>query len=149
MCDIDARDFTGNTPILEAARRKSIHAFNALISHGCDVDAVSKDGFTVLLGLIQWKNFNVLKEFLERSSKQINTKLHNTGRSPLSTVSSFSDSLEESIQTFELLVKHGADVNLAQPQLLCSLCEYHNQPMFDYVVNTYRPKVEQIIYLRW
>lgn len=64
--DIEASGVDGVTPLLHAARGKSVSFAKLLLDYGADINATSNDGLTSLTAAIIYNNHDVLRLLLDR-----------------------------------------------------------------------------------
>lgn len=101
--DIDARNNSGKTPLLFAARfLDNYDIIRLLLEHGADVNAKDDDGRTPLFTVSDRReNYNIVKLLLERGA-DVNAK-NEDDLTPLFRV--------YELKTAKLLLEHGANVN--------------------------------------
>ena len=74
--DPDHRDFTGNTPLIYAARYARVPLLEYLLRHGADVNAYTHWGTTALIEAVRKGSFPVVQDLLDAGADvdQLNNK---------------------------------------------------------------------------
>jgi ankyrin repeat protein len=83
----------------------SLEAIELLLEYGADITACDENGISALDTAIKFKRHDVIDFCLEKGL-DVNNSSRRSGIAPLMLASCFSD-----IQTAELLLQHGADIN--------------------------------------
>ena len=111
--DANAKDVKGTTPLYAAAGFGGRSGFDnsaimsALLAHGADVNAKDKNGLTALHQAASHGSPSLV-EILLAHHADVNATSQKTGTTPLHMAVQFG----KNIQNMELLIKHGALVNL-------------------------------------
>jgi ankyrin repeat protein len=74
--DLDHSDFTGNTPLIYAARYARVPLVEYLLRHGADVNAYTHWGTTALIEAVRKGSFQVVQDLLDAGADvdQLNNK---------------------------------------------------------------------------
>ena len=102
--EVNARDQSGRTPLMEACRRCRANVVTFLIEHGAEVNARDQSGRTPLMEACKHCRANVVTFLIEHGA-EVNAR-DQSGHTPLMEACSHG---EESAVTF--LIEHGADVD--------------------------------------
>ena len=102
--EVNARDQSGRTPLMEACRRCRANVVTFLIEHGAEVNARDQSGRTPLMEACKHCRANVVTFLIEHGA-EVNAR-DQSGHTPLMEACSHG---EENAVTF--LIEHGADVD--------------------------------------
>lgn len=110
--DINIQDKMKNNPFLYAGAEGYIEILRLTIDAGADASITNRYGGTALIPASEHGYIDVVEELLERTNINVN-HVNNLGWTALLEAIILNDGDEKQQQTVQLLIDHGADVNLA------------------------------------
>jgi ankyrin repeat protein len=106
--DVNQKGRSGWTPLLTAVLHKNIETIQLLLEHGADVNIAADSGSTPLTVAVEGGNQEIIKLLLKNKKTKIDVNKKGIDGSPL-----FIAVLNENMETIQLLLEYGADVNIA------------------------------------
>ncbi|MCO0596671.1 ankyrin repeat domain-containing protein [Peribacillus butanolivorans] len=110
--DVNIQDDMKNNPFLYAGAEGYLEILKLTINAGADPKITNRYGGTALIPASEHGNVNVIKELLTNTDIDIN-HVNNLGWTALLEAIILSNGDEKQQQTVQLLIDHGADVNIA------------------------------------
>ncbi|MED3689183.1 ankyrin repeat domain-containing protein [Peribacillus butanolivorans] len=110
--DVNIQDDMKNNPFLYAGAEGYLEILKLTINAGADTTITNRYGGTALIPASEHGYVNVIKELLTNTDIDIN-HVNNLGWTALLEAIILSNGDEKQQQTVQLLIDHGADVNIA------------------------------------
>src|SRR5262249_7329551 len=104
--DVDVKTNRGDTPLIDAAGHGNWEIVQLLLARGADVNAKNNDGRTALMYPYDKPGQTIMLTTLLNAGANVNAR-DNRGRTPL-----MSFICEECASRVQILIDHGADVNI-------------------------------------
>jgi uncharacterized protein len=109
--DIHIQDDMENNPFLYAGAEGYLEILKLTIEAGANPKILNRYGGTALIPASEHGYVDVVKELLEKTEVEVN-HINNLGWTALMEAIVLSDGGKKQQETIELLIKHGADVNI-------------------------------------
>ncbi len=106
--DINCKDNSGNTPLMEAARKENLENAAALVSKGADVNATNNEGVTPLYYAAEKGNLALVQMLLSNGA---DVNLHAKGKNGEAALNAVSRFTRGHTEIALALLDAGADVN--------------------------------------
>ncbi|MCM3031535.1 ankyrin repeat domain-containing protein [Niallia sp. MER 6] len=109
--DVNIQDNMKNNPFLYAGAEGYLEIVKLTINAGADPKLVNRFGGTALIPASEHGYVDVIKELLDNTDIDVN-HVNNLGWTAMLEAIVLSDGGENQQETIQLLIKHGADVNI-------------------------------------
>ncbi|AIF44968.1 ankyrin [Virgibacillus sp. SK37] len=109
--NIDLRDNMQNNPFLYAGAEGYLEILKLTIEAGADPILLNRYGGTALIPAAEHGHIDVIKELVENTEVDVN-HINDLGWTALLEAIILSDGGEKQQETIQILIKHGADVNI-------------------------------------
>ncbi|WP_121616020.1 ankyrin repeat domain-containing protein [Virgibacillus halodenitrificans] len=109
--NIDLRDNMQNNPFLYAGAEGYLEILKLTIEAGADPSLLNRYGGTALIPAAEHGHIDVIKELVENTEVDVN-HINNLGWTALLEAIILSDGGEKQQETIQILIQHGADVNI-------------------------------------
>ncbi|MET3321862.1 UNVERIFIED_ORG: ankyrin repeat protein [Peribacillus simplex] len=124
--DVNIQDDMKNNPFLYAGAEGYLEILKLTINAGADPKITNRYGGTALIPASEHGYVNVIKELLTNTDIDIN-HVNNLGWTALLEAIILSNGDEKQQQTVQLLIDHGADVNIADHNNVTPLQHAHEK----------------------
>ncbi|MFC9597019.1 ankyrin repeat domain-containing protein [Peribacillus butanolivorans] len=124
--DVNIQDDMKNNPFLYAGAEGYLEILKLTINAGADLKITNRYGGTALIPASEHGYVNVIKELLTNTDIDIN-HVNNLGWTALLEAIILSNGDEKQQQTVQLLIDHGADVNIADHNNVTPLQHAHEK----------------------
>ncbi|MFF5396235.1 ankyrin repeat domain-containing protein [Peribacillus butanolivorans] len=124
--DVNIQDDMKNNPFLYAGAEGYLEILKLTINSGADLKITNRYGGTALIPASEHGYVNVIKELLTNTDIDIN-HVNNLGWTALLEAIILSNGDEKQQQTVQLLIDHGADVNIADHNNVTPLQHAHEK----------------------
>ena len=131
--DIELQDKKQNNPFLYASKEGYIDIVKLTIDAGTNIKETNHSGNTALIAAAERGHVEVVKELLNRTQIDVNYKNDHGGTALLETIV-LGNGSENHKQVVQLLIDHGADVNMANREGIAPL-QHAEKRGFKEIVN--------------